>query len=124
MSLFQSGDFILASGKKSKFKIECDELTYADWAAIATALVELELPPFGEVYGVPRGGLKLANHLQDYITPGYPRILVVDDVWTTGGSMLQFIEEQRFDIDYVNGAVVFSRGETPWWVATMCEVRF
>lgn len=121
MSLFQTGNFVLASGKVSRFKIECDTLTDEDWETLALMLSS-KLPPFGQVHGVPTGGLKLASVLKKLTHPTSPQILVVDDVWTTGGSMWNFIEESGFNTDYVIGAVAFSRGLTPWWVTSVCEM--
>ena len=57
-----SGDFTLNSGAKSKWKIECDAFTDADWQGLAQLIAE-STAPFHEVVGVPRGGLKLAAAL-------------------------------------------------------------
>lgn len=81
-----AGSFRLASGKLSDFKIECDALTDDDWAAIAQEIAK-RADPFGEVFGIPRGGLPLAEHMKRYASTG-PRLLV-DDVWTTGGTLMQ-----------------------------------
>ena len=35
MTLLQEGNFTLASGKTSEFKIECDALTQEDWSTAA-----------------------------------------------------------------------------------------
>jgi orotate phosphoribosyltransferase len=77
VTLFQTGDFTLASGQKSTWKIECDALTPEDWAGLAAMAVQF-LPPFGAVLGVPRGGLPLARALEKYVTSG--STLVVDEL--------------------------------------------
>jgi orotate phosphoribosyltransferase len=103
--LFQAGDFRLASGVRSPWKIDCDALVPADWTTLALMLRD-RLPPFGAVEGVPAGGLRLAEALAPYATTG--PLLVVDDVWTTGGSW----ERWRAGREAV-GAVVFARGPVP-----------
>lgn len=55
-------------------------------------------------------------------------ILIVDDVWTTGKSMIRYSEESvipRYmgNIKSIFGAVVFARGETPQWVTPLFEMR-
>lgn len=110
-TLFQCGEFVLASGVQSSFKIECDALTDDDLACLAELLSE-RLPPFGSVEGVPRGGLRLAELMAFYITDG--PLLVVDDVWTTGVSMLNHLYPR-----YGIGAVIFARAETPEWVTPL-----
>lgn len=112
MSLFRTGKFSLHSGAVSDFKIDADFLSNDDWSALAAYAVAHLLPPFGEVEGVPTGGLSFANHLGSWATEG--PLLIVDDVLTTGDSM----EEQRGDRDAV-GLVVFARGALPLWVVPM-----
>jgi orotate phosphoribosyltransferase len=104
-NLFQTGKFTLASGLKSDFKIECDALTDEDWDTIAFHLRDYA-EEFGEVIGVPRGGLKLARALQKFCDSGNvsgPR-LVVDDVITTGGSIRKLMTRPT-DV----GLVLFAR---------------
>ena len=98
-NLFQTGDFILHSGLPSNFKIECDAVTDDDWRTLA-AMIAHRIK-FRSVVGIPRGGLALANHLQGYVSGGWD--LVVDDVWTTGGSMMPYLDKGMI------GYVVFAR---------------
>jgi orotate phosphoribosyltransferase len=121
MNLFQLGDFTLASGAKSRWKLECDALTYDDWAALAE-MVRQMVGAFSEVRGVPRGGLKLADALRPFAGAFGPR-LVVDDVLTTGGSMTRFAAEWAKEHQSVyTGAVVFARGQRPHWVRAVFEM--
>jgi hypothetical protein len=87
------------------------------------------LPAFGEVLGVPRGGLPFAEALAShsracscsYIHPphdwclGSPLpLLIAEDVVTTGGSMERF----RAGRDAI-GVCVFARGKVPAWVTPL-----
>lgn len=110
-ALFQRGDFILASGAKSTWKIECDALTAEDWAGLAAQAVE-RLPAFGAVEGVPRGGLPFANALRPYVTTG--PLLIAEDVVTTGGSMERFRDGRE-----AIGVAAFCRGSCPTWVTPL-----
>ncbi len=119
MSLFEQGDFTLASGQRSLWKIKCDALTSSDWETLALMLAE-KLPAFGFVTGVPRGGYKLAKALERYASgTSYPT-LVVDDVWTTGGSMLKWMDDRQ--IRGGRGAVVFARGPVPEWLIPLFQM--
>lgn len=118
MNLFQSGDFTLHSGDKSDWKIECNAFTKDDWQTIAN-MIRKRYHGFKSIVGVPRGGLPLANLLQDHLNPDSRHHLIVDDVYTTGNSM----EKQRDEIllkeewilptervhERVHGIVVFAR---------------
>lgn len=108
MSLFRSGDFTLHSGKRSAFKIDVDALTDAEIGTLAVALIE-RLPSFGQVEGVPTGGLRLADALLPFVTDG--PLLIVDDVLTTGGSMEAHRKGRR-----AMGAVLFAKGDVPAWI--------
>jgi hypothetical protein len=110
MSLFRLGDFKLHSGGQSDFKIECEGLDDDDLDAIAYMLAKL-LPPFGLVEGVPHGGLGLAQAMSKWAGGPPNRLLIVDDVLTTGASM----EEQREGRD-AYGAVIFARGPCASWI--------
>jgi orotate phosphoribosyltransferase len=117
MNLFRLGDFTLAGGRKSRFKLECDALTDGDWECLAWLISQRVA--FHRVEGVPRGGLKLAAALEKY--KGYGNsLLIVDDVLTTGGSM----ERQRSGRD-AQGFVVFQRGpERPPWIRALFQMDY
>lgn len=108
MNLFQYGKFTAASGRLLEWKIECDALTDDDWNAVAQITVP-HLLPFGQVFGVPRGGLLLEKYMKPYCVPDNKLVLLVDDVWTTGGSMYRFAEEKNLDYGSWIGFVLFSR---------------
>ena len=109
MSIFQLGDFTLASGLSSGWKIECDSLTPEDWQALALMASEI-LPPFGQVEGVPRGGIPFADALRQYADPQSDVLLIAEDVVTTGGSMERFRAGRE-----AIGICVFSRGSLAEW---------
>ncbi len=115
INLFQSGNFILASGKKAQWKIECDALTDKDWETLALIAAEI-LEPFGAVEGVPTGGVKFAKALEKYKTEG--GLLIAEDVITTGGSMERF----RSNRD-AKGIVVFARGNVLDWVTVLFKLE-
>ena len=94
MDLFQECDFISHAGLHLKWKIEMDALSDAEWEACATMIMEYQKRPFYEAVGIPRGGVKLANALNKYAS-GNPEdfTLICDDVYTTGTSFREFIEE-------------------------------
>lgn len=104
--LFQLGDFTLASGQKSRWKIECDALTDAGWECIAYLAAQIT-PDFGVVIGVPTGGLPFARAMQKYVSPASLTRLVVDDVLTTGNSMKAMMQPGDF------GLVAFARRPLP-----------
>lgn len=94
MSLFKYGVFKGAGGISLDFKINCDYLSTQDWNCIARVAVEQRLiPNFGKVIGVPRGGIALATAFEPYLHPNSNVTLVVDDVWTTGTSMLRVVHD-------------------------------
>ena len=109
--LFEYGSFVLHSGSTTTWRINCDILTEQDWDCIANIVME-QVPYFGEVEGVPTGGLHFAQALRPYISEG--PLLIVDDVLTTGKSM----EQHRGQRDAI-GVVLFARGLTPSWVTTI-----
>lgn len=116
--LFQLGQFKLHSGKTSSWKIECDALSMWEWEAIATMFLPL-LPAFGNVVGIPRGGVPLARALIPHVTEGNKQTLLVDDVLTTGGSM----ERARLLYPGAIGAVLFARGPVSDWIVPLFTMR-
>lgn len=111
----------LNSGRESKFKIECDYLTQLEVAAMCQLLAAI-LPPFGAVSGVPTGGLKVEKAMRPYITKG--PLLIVDDVWTTGGSVKRHAATLTPDKGYPgHTAVLFARGPTPKGVTALFTIH-
>lgn len=98
----------MASGAHSDFKIDCASLGEDDWSTLALMLKRIIPVEFKEVLGVPTGGFQLANAMQKYVVADAPYTLVVDDVYTTGGSIRKFIKQ--YDVQApIWIAVVFSR---------------
>lgn len=141
-NLFQRGEFVLNSGARSGWKLECDALTDDDWEALAYMIWQV-VGQFKTVEGVPRGGLKLADRLDQYrcrdprypdqVVSGWDRLphLIVDDVLTTGGSMMRLWQKHRDALppgtmiepgNWVIGAVVFARGLPPPWVTPLFQM--
>ena len=123
MNLFQSVDFISHSGLELKWKIECDALSDPEWFTISQMIMEISVP-FKEAIGIPRGGTKLGNLLNQYGTgKRKDPVLLVDDVLTTGESMKQFKTKRswRYPSDYI-GWVVFARNECPDWVTALFQM--
>lgn len=118
MNLFRQGDFVLHSGGKSKFLIDCSCLSDADLETLALMAVE-RLPPFGSVEGVPQGGLRFAEALEKHVTEG-GALLIVDDVLTTGKSMIVHKADRP-----AWGVVIFSRVQVrfvPSWIIPLFAV--
>ena len=133
--LFVKQDFILHSGTPAHWKIECDSLTDEDIATLALIIVEKTSIPVWEdfcaaedksdirrVHGVPRGGVKLAKALEQYIDPNGTIDLIVDDVLTTGASM----EQAKKELGWKNvfGVVIFARGQYPHWIYPIFDMRW
>jgi hypothetical protein len=124
MALFQLGSFVGHSGRVLEWKIEADALLEEDWACLAF-IVSKSLV-FGEVVGIPRGGLRFAAALEKYRTPGVKTVLIADDVFSYGTSMnvaREDLLEKRPDlaVDDVLGVVAFNRNLVPihYWVLAL-----
>lgn len=125
MSLFEQGDFTLHSGQRSKYRINCERLTDEDIAMVAKRLSEI-VPPFSSVEGIPTGGLRLAEAMKTYYAVNwFPAChLIVDDVWTTGESMIA-ARDAYMGSEEVIGAVIFRRGllnQCPHWVYPFADI--
>lgn len=118
--LFETGTFTAHSGRVLRWKIECDDLDDAAWDVIAEQAYDVlthgGLRRYGQVEGVPRGGLRLADVLRKRVSPTSDRLVIVDDVLTTGASM----EAQRRGRD-ASGLVVFDRSgmRLPEWIQAL-----
>ena len=123
MNLFQSVDFVSHSGLELKWKIECDALSDPEWFTISQMIMEISVP-FKEAIGIPRGGTKLGNLLNQYGTgKREDPVLLVDDVLTTGESMNEFKRKRQWrnPVKYI-GWVVFARNKCPDWVTALFQM--
>ena len=115
MDLFQYGEFKSHSGLTLNWKIECDALSEKDWACLAAMIMEREKIPFCRAEGIPRGGQPLARALNKYATDiPTDRVLICDDIWTTGNSFREYIGRKYPDWIRSQGLkwVVFARSMT------------
>ena len=124
MDLFQSVNFKSHSGLNLTWKIEMDALSEQDWFTIKKMIMEIT-PPFREAVGIPRGGVKLGDLLNEHATgkEGDP-ICIVDDVLTTGGSMEYFLTQYKRNRRPFTaiGWVVFARTQCPPWVKALFQM--
>lgn len=107
LDLLIRNKFISHSGKELYFKIECDSLSNESIETLAY-IIKCKYD-FKKVIGIPRGGIRLAEALKQYCNPNSNLILLVDDVLTTGGSMIKAKEESNEDDKWIQGIVIFSR---------------
>lgn len=115
MTLFVRKDFIMHSGEQSSYKIECDGLTFDDLKTLCYLISQKY--SFYDVYGVPTGATKIENELRQYCDPNSDTFLVVDDVLTTGASMIDgYAEVVGRGAKNIQGVVLFARGrnELDW----------
>jgi len=129
MGLFQyvENGIELHSGSRSQFKIECDSLDDKDIECLAWITSTYLVEKFSEVHGVPRGGLRFAKALEKYKSKE-GAILVVDDVYTTGNSLREFIMNYFIENDMhssppMKTVVIFSRNVTPEWIIPIFQMR-
>lgn len=109
----------LHSGIPSSFKFDCDDLSRYDCIAAAKWLVPI-IGSYSMVEAVPSSSPSVrwfAHGFMGHVSSSGP-VLIVDDVFTTGGTM----EAQRAGRDAM-GAVIFSRGECPSWIVPLLELN-
>lgn len=117
--LFVKQDFTSHAGLELHWKIDCDALSDDEITCIALMLSEV-LHPFHSVYGVPRGGTRLANALWPYATADHTGVkLIVDDVLTTGKSMETARSLSIAQTNQIHGAVIFARGPVAEWIVPL-----
>lgn len=118
--LFKYGWFASHSGFQLPWKIDCEDgFDDGDWEALAS-IIAAKIP-FRSVYGIPKGGVKLAEQLDKYCEPGFP-VLIVDDVLTTGRSFVEARAKLGNPEDCI-GVVVFARGVCPNWIFPIVTVN-
>jgi hypothetical protein len=111
MDLFRDESFVSHAGLRLEFKVECDALSDGSLETLAKRVGRHFI--FGRVYGVARGGLRLAAALEKFRAPNCQTTLIVDDVFTTGMSM----EKARREIGEDSiGIVVWARSKCPSWI--------
>lgn len=94
MKLFQDGDFKSHAGLPLKWKLECDAITDDEWRCLAKMVMDYQERPFYKAVGIPRGGLKFAEAMNEYASGNEEdSIMICDDVFTTGTSFKEFINE-------------------------------
>lgn len=118
------------SGGLAHYKIECDALTDDDIATLAFIIAQKgkeitreEGSGIREVYGVPRGGTRLAEALRPHLDTRWGKIrLIVDDVLTTGKSM----ETAKSNLGWSDayGVVIFARGNCPSWIKPIFSMQW
>lgn len=113
MNLFQEGAFEARSGVLP-WKVECDELTAADWAWAAARVAERYWIRY--IHVVPRGGLKFARALSQYQDRAGEHTLIVDDVLTTGDSMEKARRQCTLKGFPCVGIVMFARIRPASWI--------
>lgn len=122
--LFQTGAYTFNSGVRSPIKLECDKLSDSEIETLALIGAH-QVCHFGVIVPVPKGksdspidnAKRLAEALAPYARSSCPTILIVDDVWTTGGSMEACrIDRHSSEHRCVVGWVAFAYQKPAPWV--------
>ena len=99
--LFTDGDFTSHAGLPLKWKLECDAISPDEWRCIAKMIMDYQTEPFQAAVGIPRGGAPLGFALNAYATDNPEhKLLICDDVYTTGTSFKDYCEEHKHDDVY------------------------
>jgi orotate phosphoribosyltransferase len=122
MNLFQRGHFPLHSGRLSWFKIECENLTDEDLATFCD-MIHRTFGKFKMAIGIPTGGSLFAEIFNDqYCDPKSNKFLILDDVYTTGGSMRDIVKDLKSGT--YQGVVIFARRPVvESWITPIFEMR-
>ena len=111
--LFRSIDFKSHAGLDLSWKIEMDALSENEWFTIARMILEIS-PPFHSAIGIPRGGMLLGELLNKYGTGNEEDpFCIVDDVLTTGKSMIDYREEMNMAEELCFRMGSICEGKTP-----------
>jgi len=123
MNLFQLGNFILHSGKQSRWKIDCDAFTDEDYETLAWIVAKEWKWEFKAVVPIPTGGNRFAEKLDKYTVKHwrYLPILIVDDVLTTGVSFLKM--RDTIVKGEIFGVVIFAREKCPDWIKPIFQLQ-
>lgn len=84
--VFQLRRTTLSSGLISGWRINFERLDDSSVWCFAAQIAQ-QIGEFGRVEGVPTGGDRLAECLSRWLQPNSDRLLIVDDVLTTGESI-------------------------------------
>ena len=99
--LFTAGGFTSHAGLPLKWKLECDAISPDEWRCIAKMIMDYQTEPFQAAVGIPRGGAPLGFALNAYATDNPEhKLLICDDVYTTGTSFKDYCEEHKHDDVY------------------------
>jgi hypothetical protein len=110
MTLFQRKGFIGAGGQTLTWKVECDALADEDWLTLASIAKGLFGLRPSNWLGIPSGGLPLAEALSFVVGRDIAgERIVVDDVLTTGATILRFVKKLPLEDEPSRVLVAFDR---------------
>ena len=118
-NIFRLGKEVSHPREELEWKIECGVLTERDYETIVHIIVEEWKLQFKKVVFLGENGDQFAAAVLPFIqvnNDNYP-ILIVDDVLTTGKSMVKAMLDvkQCYECEVI-GVVIFALGECPKWI--------